>query len=124
MRRGLRGSVSVLGRGVGGILASVAICASSPTALKAQGTTTRVMIRATSHDAKIIGTSVGGARISVYNALTGTLLARGMQEGMQEGSNQRARKQASKQASEQAGKEANHDYSCYFRASMHSNKLY
>jgi hypothetical protein len=80
MRRGLKGSVSAVGRGVGGVLAAVAIC-SLPTALKAQGTTTQVMIRATSHDAKIIGTSVGGARISVYNALTGTLLARGMQEG-------------------------------------------
>ena len=53
----------------------------SPSLVEGQGTTTRVMIRATSHDAKIIGTGVGGARISVFNALTGTLLARGMQEG-------------------------------------------
>ena len=42
---------------------------------------TQVMIRATSHDAKIIGTGVGGARISVFNALTGSLLARGIQAG-------------------------------------------
>lgn len=53
----------------------------SPSLVEGQGTTTQVMIRATSHDAKIIGTGVGGARISVFNALTGTLLARGMQEG-------------------------------------------
>ena len=53
----------------------------SPSLAEGQGTTTRVMIRATSHDAKIIGTGVGGARISVFNALTGILLARGMQEG-------------------------------------------
>jgi hypothetical protein len=80
MQRVLRSSVAAVGKGVVSFLAAVAIC-SSPTSLKAQEATTQVMIRATSHDAKIIGTGVGGARISVYNALTGSLLARGMQEG-------------------------------------------
>ena len=39
------------------------------------------MIRVASHDAKIIGSAVGGARITVRDARTGTLLARGVQEG-------------------------------------------
>lgn len=43
--------------------------------------TTRVMIRATSHDAKIIGSGVGGARITVTDTRTGRVLARGVQEG-------------------------------------------
>lgn len=47
----------------------------------AQDTTTRVMIRVVSHDAKIIGSAVGGARITVRDARTGSLLARGVQEG-------------------------------------------
>lgn len=47
----------------------------------AQGTPTRVMIRATAHDAKILGSGVGGALISVIDARTGALLARGKQEG-------------------------------------------
>ena len=64
-----------------GLLLVATALALSPSSLQAQGQTTRVMVRATSHDAKIIGTSVGGARISIFNALTGTLLARGMQEG-------------------------------------------
>lgn len=52
-----------------------------PSSVAAQGTMTRVMIRAVAHDAKIIGSGVGGARIAVWNAETGTLLARGVQEG-------------------------------------------
>ena len=75
-----RNSVAAIRRGVGGFLAAVAVC-SLPTPLNAQATATKVMIRAVSHDAKIIGSAVGGARISVYNALTGTLLARGIQGG-------------------------------------------
>lgn len=47
----------------------------------AQGTPTRVMVRAVAHDAKIIGSGVGGARITVVNARTGELLARGVQAG-------------------------------------------
>lgn len=42
---------------------------------------TRVMVRAVAHDAKIIGSGVGGARITVVDALTGTVLAQGVQEG-------------------------------------------
>ncbi len=67
-------------KSIGGIVLAAGF-ALSPASVEAQGTRTLVMVRATSHDAKIIGTGVGGARISVFNALTGSLLARGMQEG-------------------------------------------
>jgi hypothetical protein len=42
---------------------------------------TRVMVRAVARDAKIIGSGVGGARIRIVNAVTGALLAEGIQEG-------------------------------------------
>lgn len=44
-------------------------------------TDTRVMVRAVSHDAKIIGSNVGGARILIQDAETGRVLAEGVQEG-------------------------------------------
>lgn len=66
---------------VGGVLAlSIALIA-APAAMNAQGTTTRVLIRAAAHDAKIIGSGVGGARITVIDARTGSLLAQGVQQG-------------------------------------------
>jgi hypothetical protein len=42
---------------------------------------TRVMVRVTSHDAKIIGSGVGGARITIRDQRTGSVLAEGIQEG-------------------------------------------
>jgi hypothetical protein len=42
---------------------------------------TRLVVRAVSHDAKVIGTSVGGARITVRDLETGRELASGVQEG-------------------------------------------
>lgn len=42
---------------------------------------TRLVVRAVAHDAKIIGSGVGGARITVRDARTGQILARGMQRG-------------------------------------------
>lgn len=69
----------------GGMLALAFLAGTAvatPSALGAQETrTTQLMIRASSHDAKIIGTGVGGVRISVLDARTGSLLARGIQEG-------------------------------------------
>lgn len=44
-------------------------------------TTTRVMVRALSHDAKVIGSNVGGARIVIEEAASGRVLAEGIQEG-------------------------------------------
>jgi hypothetical protein len=62
------------------ILLCAAILALSASVI-AQDAATRVMIRVVSHDAKIIGSAVGGARITVRDARTGSLLARGVQEG-------------------------------------------
>jgi hypothetical protein len=42
---------------------------------------TKVMIRAVARDAKVIGTHVGGAKITVKDAATGEILAQGMQQG-------------------------------------------
>ena len=42
---------------------------------------TRVMVRALSNDAKVIGSQVGGARIVIEDAETGRVLAEGIQEG-------------------------------------------
>ncbi len=48
--------------------------------LQAQ-TPTQVMVRAVSRDAKIIGSGVGGARITIRDSSTGRVLAEGLQEG-------------------------------------------
>ena len=42
---------------------------------------TKVMVRAVSRDAKIIGTAVGAAKITIRDLSTGTVLAQGIQEG-------------------------------------------
>lgn len=52
-----------------------------PLPMRAQGTPTRLLVRAVAHDAKIIGSGVGGARITVKNTRTGEVLASGTQEG-------------------------------------------
>ncbi len=44
-------------------------------------TKTQIRVRVVAHDAKIIGSGVGGARIVVKNAETGEVLAEGIQEG-------------------------------------------
>ncbi|MGD2218492.1 MAG: hypothetical protein PVJ64_17170, partial [Gemmatimonadales bacterium] len=44
-------------------------------------TPTRIMIRVVAHDAKIIGSGVGGARVTVVDAETGAFLAEGVQQG-------------------------------------------
>lgn len=45
------------------------------------GTPTRLLVRAVANDAKVLGTGVGGARITVRDAATGEVLAEGVQEG-------------------------------------------
>lgn len=42
---------------------------------------TKVLVRAVSRDAKIIGTGVGGAQITIYDVDSGELLVRGVQLG-------------------------------------------
>jgi hypothetical protein len=53
----------------------------SPLFAQTQGKETKVMIRAIARDAKVIGTHVGGARITVKDISTGEILAQGMQQG-------------------------------------------
>ena len=53
----------------------------SPLLAQTGGKETKVMIRATARDAKVIGTHVGGARITVRDVATGEILAQGMQQG-------------------------------------------
>lgn len=48
---------------------------------RAEPTPTRLLVRAVAHDAKVIGSGVGGARITVREAATGRILARGVQRG-------------------------------------------
>ncbi|MDH7500918.1 MAG: hypothetical protein QHH30_11120, partial [candidate division NC10 bacterium] len=48
---------------------------------EAAKTPTKVLVRAVSKDAKVIGTKVGGARITIREVATGALLAEGIAEG-------------------------------------------
>jgi hypothetical protein len=66
-------------------LSSAGTCAillfSSSLFAQTSGKETKVMIRAVARDAKVIGTHVGGARITVKDVATGEILAQGMQQG-------------------------------------------
>jgi hypothetical protein len=53
----------------------------SPLFAQTGGTETKIMIRAIARDAKVIGTHVGGAKITVKDTATGEILAQGMQQG-------------------------------------------
>jgi len=46
-----------------------------------QAQATKVLVRVTANDAKIIGSGVGGAQITIHDASTGEVLAEGVQEG-------------------------------------------
>lgn len=63
-----------------GVLASVAV---TPAPVRGQQdrVPTRVVVRAVAHDAKVIGSGVGGVRITIRDAASGRVLARGLQEG-------------------------------------------
>lgn len=49
--------------------------------MEATAETTRVLVRAVSRDAKIVGSNVGGARITLRDAATGRILDSGLQKG-------------------------------------------
>lgn len=53
----------------------------APPVAPAQAVETRVMVRVLARDAKLIGTSVGGARVVVRDAATGQVLAEGVTHG-------------------------------------------
>lgn len=52
-----------------------------PCTLVGQRADTRVMVRVIAHDAKIIGSGVGGARVTIRDAASGRVLAQGIQAG-------------------------------------------
>lgn len=59
----------------------LAVGAVYPVTTAAAQTATTIRVRVVSHDAKIIGSGVGGARVYVKNAATGEVLAQGLQQG-------------------------------------------
>ncbi len=61
------------------LAAVIGLTASS--AMAQDAVTTRVMVRVTARDAKIIGSGVGGAKVTIVNAATGAVLAEGVQKG-------------------------------------------
>lgn len=68
-------------RGLFGATAFAILAFFPPLFAQTGGKETKVMIRAIARDAKVIGTHVGGARITVKDAATGEILAQGMQQG-------------------------------------------
>jgi hypothetical protein len=68
-------------RGFFSAIAFTILIMASPLFAQTGGKETKVMIRAIARDAKVIGTHVGGARITVRDASTGEVLAQGMQQG-------------------------------------------
>src|ERR1700680_2220356 len=67
-------------RSFGAIAFAILLCA-SPLFAQTGGKETKIMIRAIARDAKVIGTHVGGARITVRDVATGEILAQGMEQG-------------------------------------------
>jgi hypothetical protein len=63
------------------VMAFAALLFVSPLFAQTGGKETKVMIRAVARDAKVIGTHVGGARITVKDVASGEILAQGMQQG-------------------------------------------
>ncbi len=54
---------------------------SVPPSFSAEKTTTKIIVRVTSKDAKVIGSGVGGAFVRIKNLETGEVLAQGKQSG-------------------------------------------
>src|SRR5258708_40135816 len=68
-------------RGLFSAIAFAILIFVSPLFAQTGGKETKVMIRAIARDAKVIGTHVGGAKITVRDTATGEILAQGMQQG-------------------------------------------
>jgi len=68
-------------RGLFSAVAFAILILVSPLFAQTGGKETKIMIRAIARDAKVIGTNVGGARITVRDVATGEILAQGMEQG-------------------------------------------
>ncbi len=78
--RGVPGLSVGTGPGMAAVLLAL-LWAATPILALAQGIPTSITVRVVAHDAKIIGSGVGGAVVSIRDASNGELLARGLQEG-------------------------------------------
>jgi hypothetical protein len=63
------------------VVIAAAMVALVPMARETNAQTTRVNVRVVSHDAKILGDGVGGARVVVRDPATGRVLSEGIQRG-------------------------------------------
>ncbi len=63
------------------VLAAVVLVAGSANLVAGEAVPTRVMVRAIARDAKIIGSGVGGAKITIKDVRSGRTLAEGIQKG-------------------------------------------
>jgi len=68
-------------RGLFSTIAFAILILVSPLSAQTGGKETKVMIRAIARDAKVIGTHVGGAKITVRDVASGEILAQGVQQG-------------------------------------------
>lgn len=68
-------------RSLSGVIALAILVFVSPLFAQTGSKETKVMIRAIARDAKVIGTHVGGAKITVRDVSSGEILAQGMQQG-------------------------------------------
>jgi hypothetical protein len=60
---------------------AVLLAAGMAVAAAPQGKPTKVMVHVLARDAKLLGTHVGGARVTLREAATGKVLAKGVQQG-------------------------------------------
>lgn len=63
------------------ILVTLALALGLAAGAAAAPVPTKVMVRVVAHDAKLLSDHVGGARVTLRDAATGTVLAQGIQEG-------------------------------------------
>src|SRR6202162_1471110 len=68
-------------RGLFSAISFAILILAAPLFAQTGGKETKIMIRAVARDAKVIGTHVGGAKITVRDVATGEILAQGMQQG-------------------------------------------
>ena len=69
------------GLGLVAFAAVVATSSASRTVVSTSVQPTKILVRAVARDAKVLGSNVQGARITIRNAETGAVLAKGIQQG-------------------------------------------
>jgi len=64
-----------------GLAVGIVLTGAVATEVTAEALPTKVLVRAVAHDAKVIGDAVGGAEITIREAASGRVLAKGIQTG-------------------------------------------